>query len=276
MRKPIKVIAVTGGKGGVGKTNVSVNLAVSLAKLNKRVLLLDADLGLANVDILLGLSVKKNLADVLNGDCDMRDVLVDGPGGIKIVPASSGIQKLAEVDAQSQNTLIQAFDWLSDQVDILIIDTAAGISPSVTRFLTAAQHILVVLSNEPTSITDAYALIKVMSQEYAISRFHVLPNMVKDDKEARQVFSKLLHASDRFLDVVLDYAGYLPFDEHLRKAVRKQRCVVDLYPSCASSGLFSELATTANSWPIPDELSGQVSFFMQQLGQNTPLAASLN
>lgn len=275
MTKPVKVLAVSGGKGGVGKTNVSVNLAVSLAKQNQRVLLLDADLGLANIDILLGLNAKQNLNDVVEGKCDIRDVMIEGPAGIKIIPASSGTQSLTQISARSQAALIQAFEWLSEQVDVLIVDTAAGISESVTRFLTAVQQVVVVLTNEPTSITDAYALIKVMSQDYQLHRFNVLANMVKNEKEARQVFAKLLHASDRFLDVSLDYIGYIPYDEHVKKSVRKQRCVVDLYPSSNASIAFQEVAETVSQWPVSYSSSGNVSFFIHHLSHNQAMAASL-
>ena len=154
---PVQVIAVTGGKGGVGKTNVSVNLSLALADLGRRVMLLDADLGLANVDVLLGLTAKRTLADVINGECDLRDVLLQGPGGIRIVPAASGTQSMVQLSPMQHAGLIQAFSEISDNLDVLVIDTAAGIGDSVVSFVRAAQEVIVVVCDEPASVTDAYA-----------------------------------------------------------------------------------------------------------------------
>ena len=168
---------MTGGKGGVGKTNVSVNLSMALADLGRRVMLMDADLGLANVDVLLGLTPKRTLADVIAGECDLRDVLLQGPGGIRIVPAASGTQSMVSLTPMQHAGLIQAFSDISENLDVLVIDTAAGIGDAVVSFVRAAQEILVVVCDEPTSITDAYALIKLLNRDHGISRFRVLANM---------------------------------------------------------------------------------------------------
>ena len=152
---PVQVIAVSGGKGGVGKSNVSVNLGIALAQMGRRVVLLDADLGLANIDVLLGITANRNIQDVIAGECDLRDVLVNGPGGIKIVPASSGTQRMTQLSNLEHAGLINAFSELGDQIDVLIVDTAAGISESVVSFLRASQELLLVVCDEPTSITDA-------------------------------------------------------------------------------------------------------------------------
>ncbi len=182
---PVQVIAVTGGKGGVGKSNVSINLSLALAELGRRVILMDADLGLANIDVLLGITSSRNIGDVLAGTCTLREVLVDGPGGIRIVPASSGTQHLTQLGALEHAGLINAFSELGDQLDVLIIDTAAGISEQVISFLRAAQEVLVVVCDEPTSITDAYALIKVMNKQHQVLRFRVLANQVRSEQEGR-------------------------------------------------------------------------------------------
>ena len=147
---PVQVIAVSGGKGGVGKSNVSVNLGIALAQMGRRVVLLDADLGLANIDVLLGITANRNIQDVIAGDCDLRDVLVNGPGGIKIVPASSGTQRMTQLSTLEHAGLINAFSELGDQIDVLIVDTAAGISESVVSFLRASQELLLVVCDEPT------------------------------------------------------------------------------------------------------------------------------
>jgi len=149
---PVQVIAVTGGKGGVGKTNVSVNLSLALAELGRRVMLLDADLGLANVDVLLGLTPKRTLADVIEGRCELRDVMLQGPGGVRIVPAASGTQSMVHLAPAQHAGLIQAFSEVGDNLDVLVIDTAAGIGDSVVSFVRAAQEVLLVVCDEPTSI----------------------------------------------------------------------------------------------------------------------------
>ena len=226
---PVQVIAVTGGKGGVGKTNVSVNLSLALAELGRRVMLLDADLGLANVDVLLGLTPKRTLADVIEGRCELRDVLLQGPGGIRIVPAASGTQSMVHLSPAQHAGLIQAFSDIGDNLDVLVIDTAAGIGDSVVSFVRAAQEVLLVVCDEPTSITDAYALIKLLNRDYGMNRFRVLANMAQSPQEGRNLFAKLTKVTDRFLDVALQYVGAVPYDESVRKAVQKQRAVYEAF-----------------------------------------------
>ena len=174
----VKVITVTGGKGGVGKSNVSLNLAVALAAQGKKVMLLDADLGLANIDVMLGLRVEKNLFNVLNGECTLDDIIITGPYGLMILPATSGTQAMVELTQAQHAALIRAFGDLKAAVDVLIVDTAAGISNMVLSFARAAQDILVVVCDEPTSVTDAYALMKILSKEYGVYKFKVVANMV--------------------------------------------------------------------------------------------------
>jgi len=263
----VQVIAVTGGKGGVGKTNVSVNLAVSLANMGRRVVLLDADLGLANVDIMLGISAKENLEHVLSGEADIRDILVDGPAGIKIVPAASGTQNMAQSGPREHAGLIHCFAELSEQIDVLIIDTAAGISDQVVSFVKAAQETLLVVTNEPTSITDAYALIKMLNQNYGMYRFNVLANMIRTQQEGRELFSKLTKASDRFLDVALQFTGGIPYDDYVRKAVQRQKSVVDAYPRSKASNAFKALAQKVDNWPLPSTPRGHLEFFIDNLVQ---------
>lgn len=263
----VQVIAVTGGKGGVGKTNVSVNLAVSLAAMGRRVVLLDADLGLANVDIMLGIRAKENLEHVLTGEVTLQDVLVDGPGGIKIVPASSGTQAMVNLGPREHAGLIHAFSELSDQVDVLIIDTAAGISDTVVSFVKAAQETLVVVANEPTSITDAYALIKLLNQEYDMYRFNVLANMIRSQQEGRELFAKLTKVTDRFLDVALQFTGAIPYDDYVRKSVQRQKAVCEAYPRSKAATAYKALAQKVDSWPLPSTPRGHLEFFLDRLVQ---------
>ena len=263
--KPVRVIAVTSGKGGVGKTNVAVNLGVSLAGMGKNVMLMDADLGLANVDVLLGLRPRFNLSHVISGERPLDEVLVDGPEGLKIVPASSGVSSMAELEPAEHAGVIRAFSELNHPLDVLLIDTAAGISDSVVAYTKAAQEVLVVLCDEPTSITDAYALIKLLNREYGIHRFRVLANMVPSVQAGKDLYRKILQVTDRYLDVALDFVGAIPNDEYLRKAVQRQKSVVDAFPRCKSSLAFKKLAQKADSWPVPTTAGGRLEFFVERL-----------
>jgi len=264
---PVQVIAVTGGKGGIGKSNVSINLALALSALGRRVVVLDADLGLANIDVLLGITSNKNLADVLSGECGLREVMVNGPGGIKVVPASSGTQKMVSLSPLEHAGLINAFSEISGDLDVLIVDTAAGISDGVVSFLRAAQEIVVVVVDEPTSITDSYALIKLLNRDYGVHRFRVLANMVKTQQEGRHLYSKLVKVTDRFLDVALQYVGSIPFDEAVKKSVQRQRAVLDAYPRAKASLAYKSLAQKADSWPLPSSPRGHLEFFVERLVQ---------
>lgn len=265
---PVQVIAVTGGKGGVGKTNVSVNLALALADLGRRVMLLDADLGLANVDVLLGLTPKRTLADVIEGRCELRDVLLLGPGGVRIVPAASGTQSMVHLSPMQHAGLIQAFSDISDNLDVLVVDTAAGIGDSVVSFVRAAQEVLLVVCDEPTSITDAYALIKLLNRDHGMTRFRVLANMAHSPQEGRNLFAKLTKVTDRFLDVALQYVGVIPYDESVRKAVQKQRAVYEAFPRSKASLAFKAVAQKVDSWPLPANPRGHLEFFVERLVQH--------
>ena len=262
--KPLQVIAVASGKGGVGKTNVSVNLATVQALRGRKVWMLDADLGLANVDVLLGLNVRKNLSHVLDGSCELEDIVLEGPGGMKIVPASSGVARMTNLGAAECGGLIQAFSEVADDVDLLIVDTAAGISTSVTMFARAAHHALVVVCDEPASITDAYALIKVLVRDHGMHQIQVLSNMVRSPAEGKALYNKIAKVTDRYLDVSLNYAGYVPYDDFLRKALQKQQPVVTVYPEARSSTAFKKLAETADTWSVPSGPSGHLEFFFER------------
>lgn len=263
--KPVKVIAVSGGKGGVGKTNVSVNLAASLAKDGKEVLLLDADLGLANIDVLLGLNPAYDLSHVISGERTLEEVIIDGPANIKVIPASSGISRMANLTVKEQAGLIQAFSELGHAIDVMVVDTAAGISDSVINFCSASHEVVVVVCDEPASITDAYAFIKVMSREHKVQRFQILANMAHTAQEGRELFHKLSKATDRFLDVMLTFMGTIPYDEKLRKAVQHQRAVVDAFPRSPSALAMKRMAKQVDKWPDVEQMGGQLEFFIERL-----------
>ena len=262
---PVKVIAVSGGKGGVGKSNVTLNLAISLGKMGKKVMIMDADLGLANIDIMLGLRVTRNLSHVIKGECSLDDIILDGPDGIKIIPASSGTKEMAKLSDMEHAGLIRAFSSLNEMIDVLIVDTAAGIADNVISFAQASQDLIVVVCDEPTSITDAYALIKILSVDHDLFRFRIMANMVRTTKEGRDLFAKLSRVTDQFLDVALDYVGSIPFDENVRKAVRKQQALVTLYPNSPASVAIKHIATKISEWPIPRSAKGNIEFFMERL-----------
>lgn len=262
---PVRVIAVASGKGGVGKTNVSVNLAVSFAEAGRRTLLLDTDLGLANVDVLLGLTPRFTLADVVAGRCSLEDTLLAGPHGLLVVPAPSGKRHMTELQPSEHVGLVHAFSELDRGLDIMIVDTAAGIADGVLTFCQAAQDIIVVVCDEPASITDAYALIKVLSHERGVTRVQVLANMVRSPIEGRQLFEKLSRVSGRFLDVTLNYLGAIPHDDWLRRAIQRQQSVVDAFPSAPSAMAFREIARCANQWQAPTGPRGHVEFFVERM-----------
>lgn len=263
----VKVIAVTGGKGGVGKTNVSVNLSIALGEMGHRTVLMDADLGLANVDVMLGLRPKKNISDVLSGECRLTDVMLDVTENVRIVPACSGTQEMTSLSAHEHAELVYAFNEVAEEIDVLVIDTAAGISESVVSFVRAAQEVLVVVCDEPTSITDAYALIKLLNRDYRMTRFRVLANMVDTDTEGRNMFNKLSTVTDRFLDVTLQYVGSIPYDEHVRKSVRRQIPVLKAFSKCKAAIAYRQLAKKVDDWPVQDVPRGHLEFFVERLVQ---------
>ena len=263
--RPVKVIAVTGGKGGVGKTSVTANLAIALALRGRSALVLDADLGLANIDVVLGLQPRWNLSHVLSGERTLEEIIVTGPKGIRVVPAASGIGQMASLGALEHGGIIRAFSDLSQRIDVLLIDTAAGISDSVLTFSKAAHHVLVVVCDEPASITDAYALIKVLSRDHGVGRFRVLANQTRSAGEGRDLYQKLSRVCERFLDVTLDYAGFVPYDDFMRRAAQQQAAIVDAFPGAIASQGFKNLAAKADTWLVPDGARGHLEFFVERL-----------
>jgi len=265
---PVQVIAVTGGKGGVGKTSVSVNLATALAAAGREVMLFDGDLGLANVDVFLGLSPQYTMAHVLAGERTLDEVVLEAPQGFRVIPGASGIATLANLGAVEHLGLVQGFSALATGLDTLIVDTAAGISHGVLQFSQAAQQVLVILCDEPASLTDAYALVKVLSRNHGVRGFRVLANMVRHRGDGEMLFRNLERVTGRFLDVTLEFAGEIPDDPWVRRATRAQRTVLEAYPASAAAQAFKNLATAADNWPVPEAPRGNVEFFMERLVVN--------
>jgi len=262
--KRIQVLAVTGGKGGVGKTNIAVNIGASLASMGKKTYLLDADFGLSNVDVILGLSPQLTLIDVIENRCQLEEIILKGPCGLQIIPGASGVQKLVQMQARDYAGMIHSFSRLMPQLDTFIIDTAPGIHSSVAQLAAASQEILVVVCDEPASIADAYAFIKLLHQQHGIERFRIIANMTSGLFEARQLFAKLTNVTDKYLSVVLHFLGWIPEDELIRKAIKRQSAVVEAYPSSAASQHFKELAKNILKLPPPVLNTGSGQFFMEQ------------
>ena len=260
------VFSVTSGKGGVGKTNMSVNLAYTLSMAGKNVVLLDADLGLANVDVILGLAPENNLFHLFHEDMTLKDILFDTPYGFKILPASSGVSDMVDLDKGQKLDLLDAMDSLEDNVDYLIVDTGAGINDNVLYFNMAVQERLLVITPEPTSLTDAYALIKVLKLQHGVERFRVLVNMVKDRKTAKDVYVKLLNACDHFLDgISLDLVGFIPFDANVRNSVIAQTPFCHKFPKTPASAAVRQTAQKIQTWDVTPTTDGNIKFFWKKL-----------
>jgi flagellar biosynthesis protein FlhG len=261
----IKVISVTSGKGGVGKTSLVANLATAFQKMKKRVLILDADLGLGNMDIMLGLNPKYTINHVLNGEKTLEEVIITAPGGFKLLPAASGIQGLTNLDNSQRLFLLNELDALHDLFDMILIDTGAGISSNVMYFNYAAMERIVVVTNEPTSLTDAYALIKVLIKEYHQKKFKVLVNLARSGAEADRIYKSLSMVADRYLDSPsLDYLGWIPYDRQIPVAVRRQKVIVETHPDAPSSRSITALAKRLLA---EDEtvFEGDIKFFWRRL-----------
>jgi len=260
-----KVLAVASGKGGVGKTNISINLALALADRDKTVTLMDADLGLANIDVLLNLKPLRNLSHVIEGECELKDILIEGPNNIRIIPASSGLKMMNQLSPAQNAGLIHAFDELEESTDILIVDTSAGLSESVIRFCSAAHEILVVVCNDPASIADAYALIKTLHRDHKIHRFQIVVNKVQTEAEGCELFERIRAVSEQYLDVVLNLMVIIPQDENILRAVRQRRPFYSSYPNSKAIKSFKKLAADVDNPIRSARVAGRLMFFAEKM-----------
>ncbi|MCB0318341.1 MAG: MinD/ParA family protein [Bdellovibrionales bacterium] len=260
-----RVISFTSGKGGVGKTNCLVNTAIALAREGKSVLVLDADLGLANVDVLLGISPQYTINDVLNGTKTLQEIMLDGPEGISVIPAASGIESICNLSTSQRMFLLDAIEEVAYKYDYLLIDTQAGIGADVMFFNNASSEIVCVINEEPTSLTDAYALIKVLSRDYGEKNISVLANNVPNEESGLRAFKRLQSAVERFLHINLKYIGFVPRDKAVLSALSDQRAVLELYPSSPAGIAFSRVARQLDSDFINLRVKGGIQFFFRSL-----------
>jgi flagellar biosynthesis protein FlhG len=271
-RPPLRVIAVTSGKGGEGKTHIACNLAVLAARAGRRVLVLDADLGLANADIVLGVAPHHHLGHLLDGSVPLDRVLAEGPEGIRILAAATGVQELTHLDDGQKLRLVTALDVIEDRFDLVVVDCGAGIGDNVLFFAGAAQEALLVISPEPTSLTDAYAAVKVLSQQAGVDRFNVIVNQAPTEAHGREVFGTLTRVTDRFLTARVSFLGHIPRDENLQRALMAQRPVVDVFPRSPSSRALETIARTLFDRAPPPSLQGGLKFLWQRLQRETARA----
>jgi flagellar biosynthesis protein FlhG len=265
----LRVLAVSSGKGGVGKTNIVANLAYALSKRDKKVLVVDADLGLNNIDILLGLASKKHIGHVLSGESNVEDIILHGPEGIHVLPAGDGLQELTQLETEKKLMLMDELDRVSRGYDFLIFDTGAGISPNVTFFCSAAHETLLIATTEPTSLTDVYALMKILHNNHSQKNFRLIVNSVASEREAQGVYRNLTAVTDRFLSgVSVEYMGYILHDPNVPKAIRQQKAFLEIYPFSKFSGCINELAgKVTNEKPKSLSSEGNQPYFWRSAFQ---------
>lgn len=262
---PARVISITSGKGGVGKTHTTINLGLALTKLGKRVLLLDADLGLANINVLLGFEPRANIQQVLSGKASIQDVIIHHESGLDIIPASSGIPEMTNLSEEERLHLVAAVDDLAAEYDFMFVDTAAGIGDNVLYFNLAAEEIIVIVDQEPTSITDAYAVIKVLSGRSGVKNFSVLVNRAPVGSDGRSIYGQLAGVSGKFLNVGLKFLGAVSEDSSVIEATIAQKPYLERFPSCRASLDISKIAKKLASEPPARNARGGLQFFFKAI-----------
>jgi flagellar biosynthesis protein FlhG len=258
------VVCFSSGKGGVGKTTLVINTAQALSRHGKRVMILDGDLGLANIDVMLGLTPEYSLEHVISGEKNLEDIIIHGPDDIMLLPASSGVTSMTSLGESEKLFLLNEFSRFSLPVDIMLVDSPAGIAENVVYFNMAAQHRVIIITPEPTSVTDAYALIKILSTRHKIKHFSLLINMVKNEQEAKMIYRQFTSVTDRFLGTLsLGYLGYIPKSAAITEAVRRQATVMDRHPETAE--YFTEIAGNILDLRTRRHIDGNIRFFWNHI-----------
>lgn len=261
MTNNTRIIAVTSGKGGVGKTNFTINLAISLSNLRYSVIVIDADIGLANVDVLLGLTPKETITSVLNQNKKITDIMIDGPNGVKIIAGGSGIYDMLQLDNSSLEHFKNQLLEIEKQFDFVLIDTGAGLSETVMGFVISADEVILITTPEPTSITDAYALIKALKiKGYDDNKIHLVVNRAENSKEALEVFNKLYTVSKKFLGIELEDLGYIQNSKQVSEAVKKQHPFINLFPNSLVAKNVNDIAIKITGVPMQTENNSFVNF----------------
>ncbi len=265
----MQIYSITSGKGGVGKTSLVCNIAMRFGQQGKKVLLIDADLGLANVDIMMGLKPKANLSDLFAGRAELESLLVPGPENVTILPASSGVREMTALSDEQIMLFMRSVSQLDESFDVVLIDTGAGIGKNVLYFNAAAQDVLVVATPEPTSITDAYALIKVLYNEHSIKKFRLILNRVKSRKEALKVYGYLTNVTDKFLtNLSIDYLGHVERDDAVSESIIAQTLLLEHSADCVAAESIRNLVDTLNLDEPVTAPNGNMQFFWERLLQS--------
>lgn len=262
-QKMVKTFAIASGKGGVGKTNIITNLGIAIEKMGKEVLIFDADLGLSNIDVLLSMAPHYNIEHVIKGEKSLKDVVLEGPNGVKILPAGNGIQELTKLSEHDRLRIFEEFDEYNEYIDILLIDTSAGISENVSFFCTSVQEIIILVTPEPTSITDAYALIKVLYNKYNEKNFNLIVNLAKNEDEAKEVYKRLSIVTEKFLKLDLSYLGFVRYDENVKKAVKAQEAFINAFPNTNASIDIIDIANKIIDSDV--RCKGSMQFFLSNM-----------
>ncbi len=269
-KKKSRIIAIASGKGGVGKSTLTVNLALAIRELENDVFLIDSDIGMANIDVMLGLKSQYDLNHVLNGQCSLKEAVATGPYGLNVLSGISGIDDIINISNENIKKLLNGVAEIEDNYDVILLDTGAGASQTVINFTTAADEILIVLTPEPTSIMDSYSLIKLLSSKNYQGKLHLVVNRVDSQKEADSIINRFLTTARKYLNLDIELLGIIPNDTHISKSVKKQHPVFKLYPNLKVNDKFMEIASSLLGKELDLPSRGIKNFFYKLIGQISP------